>query len=127
MPDLFHGDPHPLNPGPDFDLMKWLFGEPGHKWPRVDPVVEAVIKEMRGPLGCKRIGAVGYCFGGKYVVRFLKQGKLDAGYVAHPSLIEADELKAIEGPLSIAAAGAYSLSMFYVSVAWLAGYRSGTN
>ena len=29
---------------------------------------------------------------------------VDAGYTAHPSFMEADELKAIKGPLSIAAA-----------------------
>lgn len=30
---------------------------------------------------------------------------IDAGYVAHPSFVESDELSAIKGPLSIAAAG----------------------
>jgi dienelactone hydrolase len=34
----------------------------------------------------------------------LKPGQVDVGYLAHPSHIEADELKAIQGPLSIAAA-----------------------
>lgn len=67
MPDLFHGDPLPLNRPADFDFMKWLNGPPGHLPERVDPVVEAVLKEMRGSMGCKRIGGVGYCFGGKYV------------------------------------------------------------
>jgi dienelactone hydrolase len=76
------------------------------KVPVVDPIVEATIKELRGPAyGVKRLGGVGYCFGAKYVCRFLKQGKLDAGFTAHPSFVEADELRGIEGPLSIAAAG----------------------
>lgn len=43
--------------------------------------------------------------GAKYVARFLKLGKLDAGYMAHPSFVDAEELEAIQGPLSIAAAG----------------------
>ena len=71
----------------------------------VDPIIDTVLKEMRGPLGCKKIGGVGYCFGGKYVCRYLKPGKLDAGYTAHPSFVDADELAGITGPLSIAAAG----------------------
>jgi dienelactone hydrolase len=56
--------------------------------------------------GLQKIAAVGYCFGAKYVVRHLhpKQNKLDVGYVAHPSFVEADELKAIGGPFSISAA-----------------------
>ena len=36
---------------------------------------------------------------------------MDVGYVAHPSFVEADELKAIKGPLSIAAAGTFGLAV----------------
>ncbi|KAG2418634.1 hypothetical protein HFD88_001735 [Aspergillus terreus] len=104
VPDLFHGDPVQLNRPDGFDIMKWLQGPPGHLPNRVDPVVQSVIDEMRTKMGCRKIGAVGYCFGAKYVVRFLHSGVLDAGYVAHPSFVEADELRKIEGPLSIAAA-----------------------
>jgi len=108
MPDLFHGDPVKLNGPADFNIMDWL---KNHGTDRVDPVIEAVLKEMRGPLGCKRIGGVGYCFGGKYVARFLKgEGKLDAGYTAHPSFMMPEELREIKGPLSIAASGGWSLS-----------------
>ncbi len=108
-----------LNPPAGFDLMKWLNGPPGHLPNRVDPVVDAVIKEMRGNMGVKRIGGVGYCFGGKYVVRDLQEGKLDAGFVAHPSFVEADELKAIKGPLSIAAAGKHAQAPSQVEVCWV--------
>jgi hypothetical protein len=96
----------PLNPPEGFDMMEWINTEMP-RVPTVDPIVEATIKEMRGPLGCKRIGGVGYCFGGKYVCRFLKEGRLDAGYTAHPSFVDAEEVKGIKGPLSIAAAGMY--------------------
>lgn len=41
----------------------------------------------------------------KYAIRFLKPGTVDVAYVAHPSFVEVDELAAIKGPLSIAAAG----------------------
>ncbi|KAI9712349.1 MAG: hypothetical protein M1820_001562 [Bogoriella megaspora] len=104
MPDLFHGDPVPLNRPADFDIMQWLQGPPGHLPNRVDPVVDAAIKELKNNLGVKKLGLVGYCFGGKYVARFLKKGVADAGYTAHPSFVDPDELKGIEGPLSIAAA-----------------------
>ncbi|GAM38616.1 dienelactone hydrolase family protein [Talaromyces pinophilus] len=103
MPDLFHGDPVQLNRGPDFDFAKWL---QGHGPATADPIVEASITELREKYKVKKIAAVGYCFGAKYVVRHLhpKQNKIDVGYVAHPSFIEADELKAIGGPFSISAA-----------------------
>ncbi|KAF1816716.1 dienelactone hydrolase family protein [Eremomyces bilateralis CBS 781.70] len=101
VPDLFQGDPVPVN-GENFDFGKWL---PKHHTGLVDPVVSATLKHMREDLGCKWIGGVGYCFGAKYVARFQKKGGgLDAGYMAHPSFVAAEEFAAIDGPLSIAAA-----------------------
>ena len=88
----------------DFDFPKWKES----KMPRegdVDPIYSAVIKHLRGELGVKRLGGVGYCFGGKYICRWLKPGGLDAGFTAHPSFVAVEELKGIQGPLSIAAAG----------------------
>ncbi|KAJ5990873.1 hypothetical protein N7522_011080 [Penicillium canescens] len=104
MPDLFHGDPVLLNRPAGFDLMAWLKGPPGHLPNRVEPVIQAVLKEMKSNLGCKRVGAIGYCFGAKYAVRLLQPGLCDVAYIAHPSFVEAEELQAIKGPLSIAAA-----------------------
>jgi len=71
----------------------------------VDGIVASTVDYMRAQLGVKRIGAVGYCFGGKYVARFLAQGKgVDAGFVAHPSNMEGKEVQAIVKPFSIGAA-----------------------
>jgi hypothetical protein len=35
----------------------------------------------------------------------LQPGLCDVAYIAHPGFVEAEELQAIKGPLSIAAAG----------------------
>lgn len=94
---------------------------------------------MRTTYKVKKIGVVGYCFGGKvwirllpshmqhctlfstshshplthppqYVARYLgaigkeNNASVEAGFTAHPSFVEAAELKAITGPISIAAA-----------------------
>ncbi|KAJ5203926.1 uncharacterized protein N7498_004805, partial [Penicillium cinerascens] len=109
MPDLFHGDPVPLNKPGEFNMQRWRTGGyhpegKTHLPMDVDPVVESCIREMQTKFKCKKLGAVGYCFGGKYVVRHLFPGKFDAGYTAHPSHVEADELKKIGGPLAISAA-----------------------
>ncbi|KAL0255015.1 hypothetical protein SLS55_009542 [Diplodia seriata] len=101
IPDLFNGDPVPVDMPADFELMKWLGG---HGVAQVDPIVDAVVKELKGKLGVKRLGGVGYCFGAKYVVRFLKDKQIDVAYLAHPSFVDAEELKAIQGPVSISAA-----------------------
>jgi dienelactone hydrolase len=104
MPDLFSGDVIPRDAmgatSPTFNMTAW---RAKHNVQVVDAIVESTIKAMRSELGVKRIGAVGYCFGGKYVARFLAPGKgLDAGFVAHPSGIETAELQAIANPISFA-------------------------
>ncbi|TWU74983.1 hypothetical protein ED733_005766 [Metarhizium rileyi] len=104
--DLFNGDPVQLNKPEGFDFMGWLNkgsdGNNPHTAPYIDPIVEAGIKYIKG-LGIKKLGAVGYCFGAKYVIRHYKDG-IDVGFVAHPSFVEENELAAITGPLSVAAA-----------------------
>ncbi|KAK6428332.1 hypothetical protein LTR95_015527 [Oleoguttula sp. CCFEE 5521] len=112
MPDLFQGDPVKLNRPEGFDIMEWLQkGGPegkGHLPNSVDPIVEKTLAWMKEQ-GVKKVGAVGYCFGGKYVCRFLAKGKgVDVGYTAHPSFVDEAEVKGITGPLSIAAAGMFT-------------------
>jgi dienelactone hydrolase len=111
MPDLFHGDPIPLNRPGDFDIQRWLKGEYAEKKiphlpPTVDPIIDTCLVSMRTEHNCKKIGAVGYCFGAKYVIRHLRPefGKIDVGFVAHPSFVDEAELMDIKGPLAIAAA-----------------------
>ncbi|KAH8585547.1 dienelactone hydrolase [Bisporella sp. PMI_857] len=106
--DLFNGDPVKLNRAPDFDLMGWLTkgsdGNNPHTVEAVDPIVEKSIAYLQNK-GYSKIGAVGYCFGAKYVARFMAEGKgIGVGYVAHPSFVDEAELLAIKGPWSIAAA-----------------------
>ncbi|KAJ9300182.1 hypothetical protein DTO271G3_2299 [Paecilomyces variotii] len=102
IPDLFAGDAIDVAAmeGGKVDLPSWL---PNHQTNHVDPIVEAAIKNLREQ-GIKKIGGVGYCFGAKYVTRFLKNGQIDVGFNAHPSFVTHEELGAIQGPLSIAAA-----------------------
>jgi dienelactone hydrolase len=103
LPDLFVGDTVPLNRPEGFQIQDWL---KNHLPQHVEPIIDAVLAEMRGPLGVKRIGGVGYCFGGRYVARYLRPGtgKIDVGYTAHPTMMSPEELAGIKGPFSIAAA-----------------------
>jgi dienelactone hydrolase len=103
-PDYFRGDPAPADlVTPGFNMASWINKHPTSD---IDSIIESTIKYMKGELGVKRIGTVGYCFGGKYVARILAKGKgIDAGFVAHPSRMENSEIQAISAPLSIGAAG----------------------
>jgi dienelactone hydrolase len=68
-------------------LTKGTGGKNGHTFKEVDPIVEKSIKWLKEQ-GYERIGSVGYCFGAKYVIRFLKEGGgIDVGFVAHPSYV----------------------------------------
>lgn len=89
--------------------------------PTVDPIYAAVIKHLRSELGVQKLGGVGYCFGGKYVCRWLKEGGegIDAGFTAHPSFVDEEEVRGVRGPLSIAAAGMFP-SLFFFGI-----YSSG--
>ncbi|KAH8919589.1 alpha/beta-hydrolase [Atractiella rhizophila] len=86
-PDLFNGgsaEPNALSPGSNFDLHGFL-GK--HK---VDDVL-AIIKKVIAGLEEKGItvfGATGYCFGGKFVSLLAQEGKIKAGVMNHPSLLD---------------------------------------
>ncbi|EXK76739.1 hypothetical protein FOQG_18531 [Fusarium oxysporum f. sp. raphani 54005] len=106
LPDVLSGDKIPSSPPADFDIVDWINNGTDRKSPHtpqvIDPIIIEGIKKLK-ELGITKIGAVGYCFGAKYVVRHYQNG-IQAGYIAHPSFIDEHELAAITGPLSIAAA-----------------------
>jgi len=72
----------------------------------IDPIIASAIKYLRNTVKVKKIAVTGYCFGGKYAVRFVAAGKgADVAFAAHPSLLDNKELQAVTGPTAIAAAG----------------------
>ncbi|UPL02091.1 hypothetical protein LCI18_013025 [Fusarium solani-melongenae] len=110
MPDLFYGDPVPLNADmATFNLPNWMQGQLGakkipHTPQTVDPIVEQSLQTLRGKYKCKTIAVAGYCFGAKYAVRALGSSNIDAAFIAHPVMISKEELENVKGPLAIAAA-----------------------
>ncbi|RII13554.1 hypothetical protein CUC08_Gglean004324 [Alternaria sp. MG1] len=100
--NLFAGDAIPSDiPESQLNLTAWF---PNHQPANVEPVIEKTIAYLRDDLGIQTIGAVGYCFGGRYVARFLAEGKgVDLGFTAHPSVLSNAEIAQIVNPISIAA------------------------
>jgi dienelactone hydrolase len=106
-PDLFNGTPAPedLN-APGFNATQFISQ---HDVNVTDPIITTAVDYLRKELGVKKIATTGYCFGGRYAFRFLAAGKgADAAFAAHPSLLMDDEILAITGPASVAAAGEFS-------------------
>ncbi|RKK65736.1 hypothetical protein BFJ69_g16017 [Fusarium oxysporum] len=101
--DTFNGDPLPVKAvaNDEVDIFKWLTGgstgDNPHNEPAVDPIVLNAIKALREEYGVKKLGAVGILFG------HWNDG-IDAGHLADLSFMDAGELAAINGPVSIAAA-----------------------
>lgn len=105
FPDLFGGDAVPVDAmgSPSWNMTAW---RARHPVAAIDEIVTATIEAVSTELGYDSIGAVGYCFGGKYVARFLAEGAgLNAGFAAHPSGLTAEEVEGIAGPMSLAYAG----------------------
>ncbi|KAK3946831.1 Alpha/Beta hydrolase protein [Pseudoneurospora amorphoporcata] len=106
-PDLFSGSPAPGDINvPGFNTTLFLSQ---HQPNVTDPIIASTISYIRSSLNVTRIGAVGYCFGGRYAFRFLDDTvppdeRVDAAFTAHPSLLENEEILGIQGPVSVAAA-----------------------
>ncbi|KAK6853069.1 hypothetical protein PG995_009881 [Apiospora arundinis] len=97
MPDLFRGDAVPDIKSAGFDAHKWMMN---HGTQQTEPIVRAVIEEMRKH-GCRFIAGAGYCFGAKYVMRYLQEGALNAGFIAHPNWFDSDDALCVKRPLCV--------------------------
>lgn len=123
-PDLFDGSPAPadLN-APGFNSSEFLAA---HGPDVADPKIASAIEYARAQAGeDAAIALPGYCYGGRYAFRFVAEGKGgDVAFAAHPSLLEDNEVEAIQGPASIAAAGMKSLqilsSLLFFWESWVA-------
>jgi len=104
-PDLFGGSPAPGDINvPGFNTTDFLAR---HGLAQTEPLVAKGVAYLRGGLGLTRIGATGYCFGGKYSFRAVAGRGADVGFAAHPSLLEDAEISAVKGAVGVAAAGEF--------------------
>lgn len=63
-----------------------------------DPIVSKAVAYIRSTYGKDvKIGGVGYCFGGRYVMRLMGQGVIDVGVINHPSFFTMDEVSKLGG------------------------------
>lgn len=63
-----------------------------------DPILKRVVKYICTTYGPEvKIGGVGYCFGGRYIMRLMGEGVIDVGVVNHPSFFTMNEVAAV-GP-----------------------------
>ncbi|EIN09724.1 alpha/beta-hydrolase [Punctularia strigosozonata HHB-11173 SS5] len=68
------------------------------------PAAAEFLKVLKIEKGHEKLGAVGYCYGGKFSVHFNGTGDLTASVACHPSMLNIDDIKAIQKPISFACA-----------------------
>ncbi|KAL9233095.1 hypothetical protein vseg_008133 [Gypsophila vaccaria] len=96
VPDYFHGDPY--NPSDtERPILVWIKDHgPDKGFKETTPVVEAMKQK-----GVSKIGAAGFCWGAKVVVKLAQGDYIQAGVFLHPSLVTVDEIKDVKVPLSV--------------------------
>jgi len=66
------------------------------------PLIDSFIKTIRMIPGTKKVGAVGFCWGGRYAI-LAAHGEVDAAYACHPSLVTVPgDFEGVTKPLSLA-------------------------
>lgn len=58
------------------------------------PALKATMEHLKSQ-GVKEFGAVGYCFGARYVFNLSYDGLIKVGAVNHPSLIQPEDIEKI--------------------------------
>ncbi|GAA5900713.1 hypothetical protein JCM5296_004876 [Sporobolomyces johnsonii] len=73
-----------------------------HSLSRALTLSEQVCSFLRTEKGVKKIGMVGYCFGGSLVCLLAtREGPIDVGVCAHPGQVKAGDFKAIDRPFAL--------------------------
>ena len=86
QPPYYRGRP---NTKEEFEIWKSTF-EP----PVTDPLLAKIVKHIHHTYGENvRIGGIGYCFGGRYVMRLMGSGVIDVEVVNHPSFFTIEEVE----------------------------------
>ncbi|KAI0438275.1 dienelactone hydrolase [Xylaria telfairii] len=103
-PDLFNGTPSTLdlNEMSPTQLKSFLAAATPED---TDALIATGVDYLRNVKNITKIATTGYCFGGRFVFRWLSEEKgLKTGFAAHPSNLQDSEINAITGAVSVAAA-----------------------
>ncbi|KAL1682888.1 Alpha/Beta hydrolase protein [Schizophyllum commune] len=87
IPDYLNGDaapPDALTPTSNWNIQEWF---PNHGADKTRPTLDKVIAGLKEQ-GVTTFGAVGYCFGARYVFDLAFDGVIKSAAVAHPSLLQ---------------------------------------
>lgn len=81
----------------DLDFPAWL---QRHNHERVSTLLKELIAELSQLYPDATLVGVGYCFGGKHVLRLAKTS-LQVAVAFHPSFVEAEDMDGVQAPLYV--------------------------
>ncbi|XVF64985.1 hypothetical protein PTKIN_Ptkin09bG0210500 [Pterospermum kingtungense] len=96
VPDFFYGDPVDLS-NPQFNREEW---RKVHNTEKGFEDAKPVIAALRSK-GVSAIGAAGFCWGGKVVVKLASSDDIQAAVVLHPGTMTEDEINEVKVPIAI--------------------------
>ncbi|KAK9945382.1 hypothetical protein M0R45_010902 [Rubus argutus] len=99
VPDFFYGDPYNPN-NTQRNMSVWLQAHGSDKGFKDAKHVIAALRNK----GVSRIGAAGFCWGGKVVVELSKTDYIKAAVLLHPSRVTVDDIKEVKDPIAILSA-----------------------
>lgn len=80
-------------------LPPWLVK---HREAVSKPLIDKFISDVRAIPGTGKVGAIGFCWGGRYAI-LAAHGEVDAAYACHPSLVAVPgDFDPVSKPLSLA-------------------------
>lgn len=80
-------------------LPPWLVK---HREAVSKPLIDSFINAVRQVPGTGKVGAIGFCWGGRYAI-LAAHGEVDAAYACHPSLVAVPgDFEDVKKPLSLA-------------------------
>ncbi|OWM74190.1 endo-1,3;1,4-beta-D-glucanase-like [Punica granatum] len=95
VPDFLYGDPVDLSK-PNFDREAWRkLHSPDKGYEDAKPVIAALKAK-----GVRAIGAAGFCWGGKVLVKLASSNDIQAAVILHPGKITEDEIDAVKIPIA---------------------------
>eukprot|EP00043_Microstomoeca_roanoka_P028199 m.17225 g.17225 ORF g.17225 m.17225 type:complete len:281 (-) comp8239_c1_seq1:249-1091(-) len=99
MPDIFRKQPWKLEefPPKDRDALHAFFGRINEAAPGDVETVKQHFKEVG--LGDKKLGVIGFCWGGKWAMTVCADPAFGAGLAAHPAMLDMDMAKKVQCPM----------------------------
>lgn len=74
-----------------------------HEPSATDPILASTVRYIHSTYGSDiKIGGVGYCFGGRYVLRLMGSGVIDVGVLNHPSFFTMEEVESLRARQKLA-------------------------